>query len=170
MAAKRILSRWPLLLLLALAGCASSSARHDPAPVLTLERQAAEAYDQGDLAQALVRYRELLRELPDDDGVWFRLGNVYARLDQPQDAIEAYRHVLQHDGGNAKAWHNMGVMLMRQAQAALARSAQAADHDPSLRDDSLALAEGLARLSRPAGGKGKAAAASGGTGGAGATP
>jgi cytochrome c-type biogenesis protein CcmH/NrfG len=139
-----------VLLLLALGGCASAPRHRDPAAVLALERQAAAAYEQGDMTQALYRYRDLLRNLPDDDGVWFRLGNIYAKLDQPQDAIEAYQRVLQHDGSNAKAWHNLGVMLVRQAQAAFAQSAQAARHDDALRDDSLAMAGDLARLGRSA--------------------
>ena len=153
MAAKRIVRpyRAAVLLLLALGGCASAPRHRDAAAVLTLEQQAASAYEKGDMTQALYRYQELLRDLPDDENLWFRLGNIYARLDQPQDAIDAYRHVLQQDSSNAKAWHNLGVMLMHQAQGAFTQSAQAARHDEALRDDSLAMAERLAGLRSSAG-------------------
>ena len=134
--------------LLVLGGCTSALPPRHAAAVLSLEQQASAAYEQGDMAQALAHYRGLVQALPNDENAWFRLGNVYARLDQPQEAIDAYRHVLSRDSTHAKAWHNMGVMLARQAQAAFAESAQSAGRDTALRSASAEMAERLSALNQ----------------------
>lgn len=138
-----------ILLMVFLGGCASTAPQREVRAVLALQKQAEAAYAQGDMAQALSVYRALQGEIPDDDTIWFRLGNIYARLDQSQDAVAAYRQVLQRDASHAKVWHNLGVVLLQQAQEAFTQSEQTVRGDDVLRDRSRAMANAIAGLSHP---------------------
>lgn len=113
---------WPatgvLLLALLAAGCAStgrSEAVPGPEQVATARAAGERAYAAGDWADAEPHYRTLVQAVPQDAALWFRLGNVYARLDRPDAAVAAYREALVRDGDLAKAWFNMGVVQLRQA-------------------------------------------------------
>lgn len=132
---------------LLLGGCASAP-RERLADAVTLRQQAMSAYQHGDMAHALKYYRALADLLPSDTRVWFHLGNVYARLNRPRMATDAYRHVLQRDSTHAKAWHNLGVVYMHQAEAAFVQSAHAATHAPALRKQSMAMAVSIGSLAR----------------------
>ncbi|GAB3028403.1 MULTISPECIES: tetratricopeptide repeat protein [Oleiagrimonas] len=125
-----------------LTACASAPHRALQQEV-ALQQRAAGAYAKGDLAVALKAYRQLADDMPDDTASWFRLGNVYARLNQPDAAMKAYRHVLQRDPEHAKAWHNLGVIYLHQAAAAFVQSARTADRDAELRDQSMHMATKL---------------------------
>lgn len=138
-----------VLTMILLVGCVSTVPHKEVAAILALQQQAEAAYAQGDMAQALSSYRVLLDAMPGDTTIWFRLGNIYARLDQPQDAVAAYRQVLQRDAVHAKAWHNLGVVLLQQAQEAFSRSEQTARGDDMLRDQSHAMANAIADLQHP---------------------
>ncbi|PKM03863.1 MAG: hypothetical protein CVV16_07325 [Gammaproteobacteria bacterium HGW-Gammaproteobacteria-6] len=140
-----------VLLMAFLAGCVSTAPHREVRAVLALQQQAEAAYAQGNMTQALNSYRVLLGEIPDDNTIWFRLGNIYARLDQPQDAVAAYQQVLQRDALHAKAWHNLGVMLLRQAQEAFSRSEQTVRGDDMLRERSKFMADAIAGLRHPDG-------------------
>ncbi|MDZ7736803.1 MAG: tetratricopeptide repeat protein [Gammaproteobacteria bacterium] len=54
-------------------------------------------------------------EVPQEADPWFRLGNIYARLEQPGKAVAAYQEALVRKPENGKAWHNMGIVQLRQA-------------------------------------------------------
>jgi len=43
------------------------------------------------------------------------LGNIYAHLDQPDFAVQAYKESLVRDPRLGKAWHNMGLVQLRQS-------------------------------------------------------
>lgn len=134
-----------------LAGCASASKAHHLQTVVANQRQAEMAYEKGKLAQALAGYEALTRRLPSNVDFWFRLGNIHVRMEQPALAAEAYERALQLDSGNAKAWHNLGIVRMRQAAAAFAQSAHAAGADaPELGRASAQMAHSLAELVSPA--------------------
>jgi cytochrome c-type biogenesis protein CcmH/NrfG len=139
-------SAYLVLALAALAACAS------PAPArlkvtVDQQRQAEQAYAGGDMAQALSGYQTLTRALPQNADFWFRLGNVYVRLERPDQAVDAYQHALQIEPAHAKAWHNLGIIRLRQAEAAFAQSAQnAAGVDAPLQQDSAAMVHGIAVL------------------------
>lgn len=137
-----------LLLIVMLGGCASLSDSTGVRKVLIRQQQADVAYEQGNWTEALIAYHDLLRDLPDDDEIWFRIGNSHARLDQSHDAIDAYRHVLMHDASHAKAWHNTGLMLMRQAQDAFIRSAETARSDKAFRDRNLVLVDAISNMKK----------------------
>lgn len=132
---------------LLLGACASTPGKR-LADAVTLRRQAMSAYQRGDMAHALKYYRALADMLPSDTRVWFHLGNAYARLNRPRMAADAYRHVLQREPAHAKAWHNLGVVYMHQAEAAFVQSAHAATHAPALRKQSMAMAASIGRLAR----------------------
>ncbi len=141
--------RLAVLLMAFLAGCVSTAPHREVAAILVLQQQADAAYAQGDMVQALGAYRALLDAMPGDTTIWFRLGNIYARLDQPQDAVAAYQQVLQRDAVHAKAWHNLGVVLLQQAQEAFSRSEQTARGDDTLRDQSHVMANAIADIQLP---------------------
>jgi Flp pilus assembly protein TadD len=137
---------------LLLAGCASHAPRADRAGALAgLETRAAQDYAAGRYAQALAAYRQLVEQVPKDPQLWFRLGNVQTRLQQLDGAADAYLKVLALSPRDAKAMHNLGVVRLRQAEAAFAQSAASAGAtQPALRSRSARLADGIARLSGPA--------------------
>lgn len=135
---------------LCLAGCATQAQPKLDA-MASLEQEAHAAYASNNLSQAQTDYLALTKALPDDVDNWFRLGNIYARSGQLEKAVNAYRHVLKHDAEHAKAWHNLGVVLIQQSQAAFLESARNAQEDRSLMNASLAMEKQIgALLSGPA--------------------
>ena len=109
---------------LALGGCASTVASaikltdNDP-DVITINRDAQLAYEKGEDAKAEALYRSLARRMPTDSETWVRLGNLYARRNLPDDAAAAYQRALVANNSEVRAWHNLGVVRLRQAYAAL---------------------------------------------------
>lgn len=73
------------------------------------------AYAAGNWREAEPHYLTLVRQIPQESGLWFRLANIYARTDRPDAAIAAYRESLVREANNGKAWFNMGVVQLRQA-------------------------------------------------------
>lgn len=138
-----------MLTSLLLSACATQPHK-ELSEVMKLQQQAQTAYNEGDLVQAQSEYLELTRVLPGDESSWFHLGNVYARAGQLELAVNAYRHVLAHDAAHAKAWHNLGVVLMQQSQAAFIQSARLAKADPEVRRASLNMGQALEALIHPA--------------------
>lgn len=135
-----------LLLSASLWGCATSAPRQLTS-TFQRQQQAEQAYASGHLAQALTGYQALTRDVPNHADFWFRLGNVYVRMKQPDQAVEAYQRTLQIEPDHAKAWHNIGIIRLRQAEAAFGQSARhAAGVDPSLQQQSAQMAHGLATL------------------------
>ncbi|MBN8923857.1 MAG: hypothetical protein BGP10_08295 [Rhodanobacter sp. 68-29] len=134
------------VILLATAGCATSPASRLGATV-DRQHQADQAYVQGNLAGALSGYQSLTHAMPQNADFWFRLGNIYARLDRSDEAVDAYRHTLSIEPGHAKAWHNLGIIRLREAEAAFARSASAAAGiDDGLQKESADKARDIAAL------------------------
>lgn len=86
--------------------------------VYQLRHDAQAAYDEGEDAQAEKLLLGLSRQAPNDAETWFYLGNLYARTGRPDEAAQAYQKSLMIDGRQAKAWHNMGVVRVREAWAA----------------------------------------------------
>ena len=113
------------LLVLTLSACGDGRVRPSEAPdrageVLPAEPEAlleaAEtAYSDRNWQTAEAAYRELARQVPREIEPWFRLGNIYARTDRPEAAVDAYKEALVRDPGLAKAWHNMATVHLRQA-------------------------------------------------------
>ena len=105
-----------LLSMMVLNGCATQQTKK---PVLNdlkaQQARANQAYMDGNYELAINRYQELQAVLDKDPYIWFRLGNSYSHLKQPDKAIQAYRKAVFIDPMMSKAWHNMGVMQLRQS-------------------------------------------------------
>jgi Flp pilus assembly protein TadD len=113
-----------LLLCAGLAGCGMMESRPDTGgeEFLKMQREAQAAFDSGENARAEALYKGLLRANPNDSEAWFRLGNLYARTDNAEQAVDAYLRCLSINGNDARAWHNLGVVRLRQAWASLLRA------------------------------------------------
>lgn len=121
-----------LLLLAGCQGMGGSRAQYESDYLLDLKRQAARAYAEERFADALPIYQELNAAIPADALLWLRTGNTHARLNQPEDAVRCYREALRYDSGLAKAWHNMGIIQLRQAANSFTRMVEYIDPDDPL--------------------------------------
>lgn len=121
----RALVVWTVLVGAALAtGCSTTvgnmmkSIDNDP-DLVTINQEAQLAYEGGENAKAEALYRSLARRMPNDAETWLRLGNLYARSNRPDEAAAAYQRALMADNAEARAWHNLGVVRLRQAWASM---------------------------------------------------
>lgn len=136
-------SALPLLVALACAGCASTgsdgqAATKSPdsatAPTAEASLAAAEAaYAREDWATAEARLLDAARAARGDAEPWFKLGNVYYRTQRYDFAAQAYEQALRRAPGHARAWHNLGVVRLHQADASFERVTVATEpHDSTL--------------------------------------
>ena len=128
-----------LILLLLTGGCAS----HD----LADERlKAYQAYRSGDYDKAIDRFELLVKEIPGDGELWFRLGNAYARSRLPKKAVTAYENALLRNPQMAKAWYNMGLIHMQAALKTFADMQEYVPADDPIGNRGMDMAEGLLSL------------------------
>ena len=122
-----------LILVSSLAACQSHpGTAAAPIDLAGTRGLAEQAYAAGDWRAAEPHYRALVGAVPQDADLWFRLGNVYARLEQPDAAVAAYREAIERSAQMGKAWFNMGVVQLRQAaNSFLKMKEQAAAGDPA---------------------------------------
>jgi cytochrome c-type biogenesis protein CcmH/NrfG len=123
------------LMILLLAGCAGNPAGRDKAaaePDLFQVRQAAaSSYASKDYAESEKQYTLLVQKVPVEAENWFRLGNIYARTNRPEQAIAAYREALVRAPDNSKAWFNMAILQLNTAASSLTElQRNAPDGDP----------------------------------------
>ena len=144
--------------LIALEGCAGHGTLPEPPRVPDVEqreREANLAYARGDIQHAADLYESIVEALPDDADAWFRLGNARFRLQKPDDAVVAYGRAIQIRPDHARALYNMGVVRLKQAQAAMIASAQSGKPGDPLRRDSGRIAQRLARVGDDLGSRSK---------------
>ncbi len=107
------------LTLSVLPGCAGfDRGQNSAAPkpdLAVLERQAEAAYAKGDWSASEQPFIALTKASPQAVEPWFKLGNIYARTNRYALAVRAYREVVVRDAKHVRAWHNMGVIQLRQA-------------------------------------------------------
>jgi tetratricopeptide (TPR) repeat protein len=110
------LKRLSTAFLLALC-CACSMMPTEHGDIYDLRREAQVAYagNQDDRAEKLLL--GLARAAPNDAETWFYLGNLYARTQRPDQAVQAYQKSLMLKSDDGKAWYNLGVVRMREAWA-----------------------------------------------------
>ncbi len=114
-----------LLWILILAGCAGGGAgsrKQSGAGEMDLlqVRQLAEAsYAAKNYTESEKHYSLLVRQAPIEAENWFRLGNIYARTNRPEQAVAFYREALVRSPDHAKAWFNMAVLQINQAANSL---------------------------------------------------
>jgi Tfp pilus assembly protein PilF len=102
-----------LILAFALAGCNTQNLREsDPD---TIRAHADTAYQNGEWQTAERDYEYLTRHAGTGARDWYRLGNVYAHMNRPDDAVASYREALKYDQGNSDVWNNLGLVQLRQA-------------------------------------------------------
>ncbi len=76
--------------------------------------------NDGQLAQALKRYREVVRRDPSSAVGWQRVGTALRRLSRPAEAVPALRRSIALAPERAQTWHDLGL-----AYASLGRTADA---------------------------------------------
>jgi cytochrome c-type biogenesis protein CcmH/NrfG len=114
-----------LLSAAALAGCAAGAgqggalAQAASTPESELLTRAQFTANDGEAARTEALYIAVLRKVPSEADTWYRLGNLYANNNRPEPAAAAYARALLADNGNARAYHNLAIIRMRQAYAAL---------------------------------------------------
>lgn len=113
-----------LLLLLPATGCSLLPMERDD--LYELRREAQLAYAGSEDARAEKLLLGLVRAVPNDAEAWFYLGNLYARSKRPEEAINAYQKTLMLDRRDPRAWHNMGVVRLREAWAAFIQAHEVA--------------------------------------------
>ena len=104
------------------AGCGGLETRSVGEDLVRMQQEAQAAFDSGENARAEALYKGLVRAMPNDAETWLRLGNLYARTDNADQAVNAYLTSLAINGADPRAWHNLGVVRLRQAWAALLRA------------------------------------------------
>lgn len=131
-----------LLLISAVAlqiGCAAIKPSSEQVGAETLDQlsqlrhKADGAYKEKDYVSALEYYQSLEKLIKNDAQLYFRLGNTHSRLHQPDLAIVAYKKSLLLNPRLSKAWHNMGVIQLRQsANTWVQMVSESAPDDPLL--------------------------------------
>lgn len=101
--------------LLMLSACSSIAPKVEPEDLALLHREAQSAFDQGDDTKSLALYEKLTKLANQDAETWFRLGNLYAKTGNPQSAQLAYQQSLSINPTEARAWNNLGIVLLRQS-------------------------------------------------------
>ncbi|TCS37540.1 tetratricopeptide repeat protein [Paucimonas lemoignei] len=133
-----------LVPVLLLSGCAAFSGHDDDLYSLRRDAQVAYAGDQDERAEKLLL--GVTRAVPNDVEAWFYLGNLYARTNRPDQAAQAYQKALMLNGNDAKVWHNLGVVRLREAWAALIQAYNAGPSDDPLHARLEALISGMEKL------------------------
>ena len=147
-----------LLAVLAIAGCAGGDrvVKQDPGALVEIDRRADGAYRTGDDESAARLYRTLVESMPNESPYWYRLANTLARTGNYNDAALAYQRTLVLAPENARAWHNLGIVRLRQAQQSFAQGVENSRAGDRVFDESLRLSSAVFSL---AGGSGDKAAA-----------
>ncbi|MCE9641550.1 MAG: tetratricopeptide repeat protein [Betaproteobacteria bacterium] len=116
----------------ALAGCAVIDNSGGANDLLRIQREAQAAFDSGEDARAETLFKALARAVPNDAETWLRLGNLYARTNNPEQAVDAYMKSLSLNSSDSRAWNNLGIVRLRQSWAALIRANSLSDpKDPA---------------------------------------
>lgn len=116
-----------------------------------LREEAHTFLENGDYDAALECYDRLLRERPEDTGLWFDRAEVLSLLNRSEEALQCYRRVLDVDRNNRQAWFERANLLF-----GLGRLADAIDAlrevlriEPSKAADIVVKAEQLRRDGHP---------------------
>lgn len=113
--------------------------RQSTTNLVELERRADAAYTAGHNEQAALLYRDMVEAVPQQSEYWYRLANTLTRTERVNDAAEAYQQVLMRDPDNARAWHNLGVVRLMQAQSSFARGVEFGQPGDQVFENSLRL-------------------------------
>jgi tetratricopeptide (TPR) repeat protein len=143
---RRLAAAVPLVLLLIGACAPQQGLVRPPGNAFELRERAEQAYAQGDWLNAEKEYRALTRAVPTESEPWFRLGNIYAHLNQPEQALAAYKEALIRDPKNGKAWHNTGIVQLRQATSSFLALQQVTEAEDPLHQRAQKMVESVMQL------------------------
>src|SRR2546422_8104808 len=76
-----------------------------------LQEEALAFLGEGDYEAALDCYDRLLRDRPEQTGVWFDRAELLVLLDRKEEALESYQRVIDADRGNRRAWFERANLL-----------------------------------------------------------
>lgn len=124
--------RAALLLPVVLAGCGMLPQESDN--LYQLRQDAQVAYSAGEDARSEKLLTALVRSVPNDGEAWFYLGNLYARTNRLDQAVDAYQKASLLNRRDPRPWHNLGVVRLRQSWAAFIQSHNVAGPDHPLSD------------------------------------
>lgn len=113
----------PMRIVLLIALLFAGPAWADTDDLLEELAQARQAYDDGQWEEARQRYGRLAERVPDNTEIGFRLGNALVRLGRLDEAAASYQLVLARQPAYPKGWHNLALVRLNQAMAALASAA-----------------------------------------------
>lgn len=119
---------------------------------MTRLREEAQSYlEEGQYEAALDCYGRLIRERPQDAGLWFDRAELLVLLDRREEALQCYDRILDMDRGNWRAWFERGNLLFGVNRFADAVDAlrEALRIDPSKAADIVLKAEQLRRDGHP---------------------
>ena len=140
-----------ILWILLIAGCAGGSAgarkQAEGEVDLFQVRQLAEtSYAARDYTESEKHYAVLVQRAPIEAENWFRLGNIYARTNRPDQAITFYRETLVRAPDHHKAWYNMAILQINSAFNSLTEFQKHANPADPIGDRSRELLKELQRL------------------------
>jgi tetratricopeptide (TPR) repeat protein len=73
-------------------------------------------YEQGRVREAKQIFEALVIQNPADPYMHFMLGVIYAKMDMPEEAVEAYGNSLERDPENIAAYTNRGEILLQHGE------------------------------------------------------
>lgn len=117
--------------MLKLSGSENAAAKSEQASA-ELRNEADGYYQQKNFAAALPLYQQLNDAFPEDAQLWLRTGNSLARMNRYDEAIDSYRKAVAADPQLAIAWHNMGVLQLRQTARTFNRMAGSISNEDPL--------------------------------------
>jgi superkiller protein 3 len=123
-----------------LSGCATSQ-RDERSALIQLTRDAAAAYERGDLDTAKNKYQQVLERNPQHATAHVRLGAIAYKKNDTHEARQQFEFALRVDPNQQQARYNLAMVNLSETQALLSEYSRAAQV-PN-RDRVLAL---LARL------------------------
>ncbi len=133
---------------LAMIGCGTiaSTAKPSPDELKSIYASANKAYSEKNYKLALFEYLKLSESITTDAVVWFRIGNSYTRLENYNKAVEAYEKAVLLDPRLSKAWHNMGVIQLKQSVNTWRQMLTYISKDDVLYDKALSLSKKLLEI------------------------
>ncbi len=131
-----------------LSGCetlsvADSGATTTAEEITGLTLQAEQAYQDEDWLAAERGYRRMVVLAPENSEYWFRLGNVYARLNMFGEAVRMYGETLRRNDAHVGAWQNLGVAQLQLAARSFVQLQARSPADDPARDRARRLVEGV---------------------------
>lgn len=127
-------------------GTIASTAKPSPDELKSIYASANKAYSEKNYKLALFEYLKLSESITTDAVVWFRIGNSYTRLENYNKAVEAYEKAVLLDPRLSKAWHNMGVIQLKQSVNTWRQMLTYISKDDVLYDKALSLSKKLLEI------------------------